>query len=72
MSAGGLPFADVETAYELLARSIDVAGEENEALFLARLALLMAEKTGDIGLFEAAVREALAGLPQAAAAPDAG
>ncbi len=41
-----LPFADLETAYETLARAIDAAGPEKEALLLARLALVLAHECG--------------------------
>jgi hypothetical protein len=54
-----LPFADLETAYEILAAAIDTAGQDGEALFLARLALVLAHETGDIDLFHRAVETAL-------------
>jgi hypothetical protein len=57
-----MPFADLETAYELLAKAIDRAGEDRERLFLARLALTLAHATGDIDVFRAAVATALDGL----------
>jgi hypothetical protein len=62
-----LPFADLETAYETLAMAIDVAGPAHEAVFLARLALVLAHETGDIALFKRAVATALmdAGKPAA-------
>jgi hypothetical protein len=57
-----MSFSDLETAYELLAKAVDRAGEDRERLFLARLALTLAHATGDIDIFEAAVATALDGL----------
>ncbi len=58
-----LPFDDLETAYEALATAIDSAGEQREALFLTRLALLLAHELGDIAAFKRAVATALEELP---------
>ena len=58
-----LPFDDLETAYEALATGIDAAGEKREALFLTRLALLLAHEIGDIAAFRRAVQTALEELP---------
>jgi hypothetical protein len=58
-----LPFDDLETAYEALATGIDAAGEQREALFLTRLALLLAHELGDIAAFKRAVQTALEELP---------
>ncbi len=57
-----LPFADLETAYEMLAEAIDRAGPDRESLFLVRLALVMAHECGDIDLFKRAVAAALEDL----------
>ena len=46
----------------VLATAIDTAGEEKEALFLARLALLLAHEIGDIAIFKKAVATALEDL----------
>lgn len=54
-----LPFPDLETAYEVLAEAIDTAGPDREAVFLARLALVLAHETGDLALFRRAVQAAL-------------
>jgi hypothetical protein len=54
-----LPFADLETAYETLARAIDSAGAKNESLFLAKLALILAHECGNLDLFRKAVAAAL-------------
>ena len=57
------PFDDLEAAYETLAIAIDTAGEQREALFLTRLALLLAHELGDIGAFKRAVETALEEVP---------
>ena len=57
-----LPFDDLEAAYEALATAIDTAGEKREALFLTRLALVLAHELGDIAAFKSAVGTALDGL----------
>jgi Protein of unknown function (DUF2783) len=57
-----MPFDDLETAYEALATAIDTAGAEREALFLARLALVLGHELGDIAAFREAIRTALEGL----------
>jgi hypothetical protein len=59
-----MPFEDLEAAYETLATAIDSAGEQREALFLTRLALLLGHELGDIALFQNAIRTALEGLEQ--------
>jgi hypothetical protein len=59
-----MPFEDLEAAYETLATAIDSAGEQREALFLTRLALLLSHELGDIALFQNAIRTALEGLEQ--------
>ena len=57
-----MPFDDLEAAYEALATAIDTAGAEREALFLARLALVLGHELGDIAAFREAIRTALDGL----------
>jgi hypothetical protein len=57
-----MPFDDLESAYETLATAIDTAGEQKEALFLARLALVLAHEIGDIAAFRKAVANALEDL----------
>jgi hypothetical protein len=54
-----MPFDDFETAYEMLATAIDQAGPEREALFLTRLALVLAHELGDIAAFKSAIGTAL-------------
>lgn len=56
-------FAGIEAAYEGLAQGIDAAGPQHEALFLARLVLLLAARSGDPAIFEECVAAALADLP---------
>jgi hypothetical protein len=57
-----MPFEDFETAYEALATAIDSAGPEHEALFLTRLALVLAHELGDITAFTKAIGTALEDL----------
>jgi hypothetical protein len=64
-------FDDLEDAYERLAAGIDAAGAANEALFLAKLAMLLAEKLGDRQAFAASVDAALADLHSATDEADA-
>lgn len=54
-----LPFEDLEEVYDLLATTLDQVGEENHALFLARLAVTMAHKCNDMDLVRDAVAIAL-------------
>ncbi len=54
-----LPFDDLERAYERLALAIDTAGPEREALFLARLALVLAHRLPSYAVFDQAVSVAL-------------
>ena len=54
-----MSFDDLETAYEVLAKAIDQAGEAREARFFTRLALLLAHEIGDIEPFRRAVEAAL-------------
>jgi hypothetical protein len=57
-----MPFDEFEAAYEMLATAIDSAGEEREALFLTRLALVLGHELGDVVLFRKAITTALEGL----------
>jgi hypothetical protein len=43
----GLSENDLEIAYELIAAAVDRAGAERESLFLAKLALALANQLGD-------------------------
>ena len=53
----------VKVAWETLAVAIDTAGEQREALFLTRLALVLAHELGDFAAFKRAVQTALEELP---------
>jgi hypothetical protein len=55
-------FDDLEHAYESLAVAIDQAGPEQESVFLAKLALVLAEKLKSPADFDACVAVALADL----------
>jgi hypothetical protein len=57
-----MSFDNLETAYEVLAKAIDQAGEVGEARFFAKLALLLAHEIGDIEPFRRAVEAALEGV----------
>ena len=52
-----------DRVYAACANAISEAGREREALFLARLALLLFEEVGDEARCHAALAAALAGLP---------
>jgi hypothetical protein len=52
---------DLEALWERLARAVDEAGDRRE-LFLAKLALLLAERLGDRAAAEAAIEAALRDL----------
>jgi hypothetical protein len=55
-------FDDLEHAYETLAVAIDQAGPEQEAVFLAKLALALAERLKSPADFDACIAVALADL----------
>ncbi len=54
-----LEFAELEQVYDLLAEAIDEAGPEREALFLAKLAMLLARQVPDVECIRDAVATAL-------------
>lgn len=54
-----MPFDELERAYERLALAIDQAGREHEALFLTRLALVLAHRVGSFDVFNQSVDTAL-------------
>jgi hypothetical protein len=56
-----LELDDLEALWERLARAVDEAGDRRE-LFLAKLALLLAERLGDRAAAEAAIETALRDL----------
>lgn len=49
---------DLEAAYELIAQAIDEVGPEHERLFLAKLALALANETEDLERVRAAIATA--------------
>jgi hypothetical protein len=57
-----LSTAEIEVAYDLIAESIDQAGEDKAQLFLAKLALALANLTGDLAAVRQAVDAALEDL----------
>jgi len=57
-----LPVDDLEALWEALARAVDQAGADRSELFLAKLALLLAEALGDRAAVEAAIAAALRDL----------
>ncbi|MEQ1613980.1 MAG: hypothetical protein ABL904_14640 [Hyphomicrobiaceae bacterium] len=65
-----LPFDQFEQAYEHLAQAIDIAGPNQESLFLAKLALALAHQLSGIDQFDAAIAMALQGLAPAEDRPD--
>ncbi len=65
-----MPFADLEQTYEALALAIDHAGPDREALFLAKLVLLLANEVGAFNRVKHCMDAALLDLPPAKAASD--
>jgi hypothetical protein len=63
-----MPFAELEEVYELLADGIDRAGPRHETLFLARLAMLLAHRLGDLDSVRECRDIALAGAGPGAGA----
>lgn len=59
-----LPFERLEQVYEALAAAIDRAGADKEALFLAKLALVLAQRAGEGVDFDDCVTVALRDLEQ--------
>lgn len=54
-----LEFAELEQVYDLLAEAIDEAGPDQEAVFLAKLALLLARQVPDVDCIREAIAAAL-------------
>lgn len=54
-----LAFDDLELVYEQMAVAIDQAGPEQESLFLAKLALALAQECGDRAVIEDCIKMAL-------------
>jgi len=57
-----MPFEELEAVYDALAASIDQAGPDREALLLTKLALVLAERVGDLDTFNDALQIALQDL----------
>ena len=57
MSAG-LPIPELEAVYDLIATAIDRAGPQRE-LFLAKLALVLADQLAEVGRVESCIEVAL-------------
>ena len=57
-----VPNADLEAIYDAIAEAVDAAGEEKRALFLAKLALALANLLADRAAVEAAIASALKDL----------
>ena len=58
-----IPFEQLEIIYERLADAIDRAGRENEALFLTKLVLLLAQRQEDAAVVTASIEAAMRDLP---------
>jgi hypothetical protein len=58
MERAMMPFEHLERVYDGLASAIDRAGAAGETLLLTRLALLLAERLGDIDAVEACIAAA--------------
>lgn len=63
MNVSTLPPEARDRVFAACARAISEAGSEREALFLARLALLLFEEVGDEARCQLALEAALDGLP---------
>lgn len=62
MTTGPLPFADLERAFEAIAAAIDDVGTEKDRLFLAKLALALSHRLGDLDAITDAIAEAKSDL----------
>lgn len=60
--AAALAVEDLEAVWERLAEAIDRAGPEREALFLSKLAILLADALGDRARAERLIEAALENL----------
>ncbi len=65
MTDATLPFADLERVYEHLAETLDALPEEQEAHFLAQLALALAHRVPEVERVMAAIDEAQQGASMA-------
>lgn len=58
MSKQTLDTTGLEETYRLLAEAIDNVGSEQEALFLTKLVMILANELGDLGLVRGAIENA--------------
>ena len=58
-----MPFDQLEEVYEALAKALDRVGPEQEAVFLTKLVLTMAQRTGSLDAFSKSLKIALRDLP---------
>ncbi len=58
-----LSIAALEAVYDALALGIDQAGPERDRIFLVKLALLCAQRSGDAQAFTSDIEQALRDLP---------
>jgi transcriptional regulator NrdR family protein len=61
-----LAFEDLELVYEKMAVAIDQAGPQQERLFLAKLALALAQACGDRAVVENCIKMALQNIEKEA------
>lgn len=54
----GLPLDDLESLWAVLAQHITEAGEKHEAVFLTKLAILLANEVGDYARVSACIEGA--------------
>ena len=57
-----MAFEDLEKIYDRLAQILDEVGEEQHALLLAKLVMILAQKSGDPEMVEQALLNAREGL----------
>ncbi len=57
----GLAVAELEAVYDLIATAVDAAGEKRD-LFLAKLALVLADQLADVARVESCIEVALRDL----------
>jgi hypothetical protein len=57
------PIENLEQCYAALADALDKAGEKHEALFLTKLALVLANEMADPAAFQRALQAALEDIP---------
>ena len=58
MTKQTLDTASLEETYRLLAEAVDRVGKEDEALFLTKLVMILANQLGDVEFVRSAIGEA--------------